>query len=123
VLSAVPDLYVASADGTTVRTMGVKTWCCPSWSPNGRFIAYGTSDAKGYAHGVGIVDVASGRVRQLTSALGDWMPRWSPDGAEIAFMRDVSDLFQDLAVMRVDGSRIRVIARGTLAPIFEWSRR
>jgi len=63
-----------------------------------------------------VVAVATGKVRQITEGPEwDFEPAWSPDGRWIAFVRrpQNSDRGQ-LAVMRPDGSAVRL-----LAPRFE----
>jgi Tol biopolymer transport system component len=116
-----PDVYVAAADGSRSGTIGVKTWCCTSWSPDSRRIAYSTSSPDGYASGVSVIDLTTRRVRRLTSG-ADWSPRWSPDGKEIAFVRDTNASTQTLAVMRPDGSSVRTLARAAFWSL-SWSRR
>lgn len=59
----------------------------PTWSPDGRSIAF-----SGQAGGVSdlyVVDIASGGVRRLTNdAYADLHPAWSPTGTHIAFVSD-----------------------------------
>ena len=74
----------------------------PSWSPDGTRIAFfrragGNTD-------VFVLEVASGRVRRLTTSAGDDVsPAWSPDGRHIAFVSD-RDGDEDVWVMAADGS-------------------
>jgi serine/threonine protein kinase len=56
----------------------------PSWSPDGRFIAY-TSDQAGNFD-IWVQPVAGGRAVQITTdPAADWQPAWSPDGNSLAF--------------------------------------
>jgi TolB protein len=77
----------------------------PSWSPDGRQIAF-VSDRDGNFEIYTMHPDGSG-VRRLTynNAL-DSSPAWSPDGQHIAFVSDRSDNL-DLYVMDADGSRVR----------------
>lgn len=56
------------------------------WSPDGRRIAFVTTDAKGQPQ-IAVEDFARGAARVLTNAKGPLAtPRWSPDGTRIAFL-------------------------------------
>jgi eukaryotic-like serine/threonine-protein kinase len=56
----------------------------PTWSPDGRFIAY-TSDQSGNFD-IWVQPVAGGRAVQVTTdPAADWQPAWSPDGSSLAF--------------------------------------
>ncbi len=56
----------------------------PTWSPDGRFIAY-TSDQTGNFD-IWVQPVAGGRAVQVTTdPAADWQPSWSPDGNNVAF--------------------------------------
>ena len=56
----------------------------PTWSPDGRFIAY-TSDQAGNFD-IWVQPVAGGRAVQVTTdPAADWQPAWSPDGNSLAF--------------------------------------
>jgi Tol biopolymer transport system component len=103
-------IYVATADGKTVRKIGAASiaWGL-SWSPDGRRIVYA-------ANGLSLVDVATGRVRRLVSGKA-YAPQWSPDGRDIAFLRDDA-----LMVVRSNGSSLRTIARNVSHSVV-WSRR
>jgi eukaryotic-like serine/threonine-protein kinase len=57
----------------------------PTWSPDGRSIAY-ASNAAGNLD-IYVQEIASGQVTRLTdSEADDAQPAWSPDGTRIAFM-------------------------------------
>jgi Tol biopolymer transport system component/DNA-binding winged helix-turn-helix (wHTH) protein len=61
---------------------GVQTQ--PTWSPDGRFIAY-VSDHRGNKD-IWVQPIAGGRAIQITTdPADDWAPAWSPDGQQIAF--------------------------------------
>lgn len=70
----------------------------PTWSPDGRSIAF-TGMTRGLTD-LFIVDVESGRVRQVTrDAYADLQPAWSPDGTRIAIATDrFSSRLEQLAI-------------------------
>ena len=84
------------ADGGNQRRLTnnpAKEWD-PSWSPNGKRIAF-VSDRDGHAHvipgwftyEVYVMDTDGGNQRRLTdNPADDRGPSWSPDGKRIAFM-------------------------------------
>jgi len=76
-----PHLFVSTLEGNNERqlTDGEGGEAQPSWSPDGKRIAF-TSVRKS---GIWLVDVNGGQPLQLT-AFGS-RPSWSPDGTEIAF--------------------------------------
>jgi WD40-like Beta Propeller Repeat/RTX calcium-binding nonapeptide repeat (4 copies) len=71
----------------------------PSWSPNGREIAFvgpGLKISVAQADGTGVTKLTSGLDRQVS-------PAWSPDGSRIAFASDRGDSF-DIWSIRPDGT-------------------
>lgn len=60
----------------------------PSWSPDGSTIAYVANQADFYADDVWLVDVNTGRTRQLSDGIRaiSTTPAWSPDGSRIAVL-------------------------------------
>jgi serine/threonine protein kinase len=67
----------------------------PTWSPDGRFIAY-SSDRGGNNFDIWVQPVTGGNPIQLTkSPAHDWQPDWSPDGNRMVFRseRDGGGLF------------------------------
>lgn len=72
-------------------------------SPDGKKVAF-SSERDGIYH-IYLVDADGSNLTQLTSGqVGDFSPRWSPDGELIAFSRT-----GDIYVMRTDGSDLRQV--------------
>jgi Tol biopolymer transport system component len=104
-LSAFNPLSVVNADGTSKRRLTGPLMVdlgLPSWSPDGRTIAFtgGSVIYTVHADGTGL--------RKLTHGPGHNLePRWSPDGRRILFLSVRDDLAHyafDLFVMNADGS-------------------
>jgi len=90
------DIYVVGADGRGLRnlTRASCTGLCsaneePSWSPNGKRIAFVRT--VGRVVGIFVMDANGANVRRLTQRRGtsfteDHAPAWSPDGKRIALV-------------------------------------
>lgn len=88
--SALGDLWVTAAGSTQLNNVTNDAFVSlsPSWSPDGRHIAY-VSDESGRAN-IWLLDVESGEKRQLThESLRTNMPVWSPDGTRLAYLSDI----------------------------------
>lgn len=87
--SGTPQVWVMDADGTNVRRLVNEGGHCdsPDWSPDGRYILYSWQAPRQWKHDIYIVEVATGRVNQLTAPGGGSYesPTWSPDGRHITF--------------------------------------
>lgn len=111
------NIHVMKPDGSGVRQITRHTTggaYNPAWSDDSRTIVYDVFE-DGVQHQVWIVDVATGRQRQL--ATGGVSPVWASEG-EILFEKD--DGYHPLLIMSPGGDRLRE------CPLFEggdWSIR
>ena len=90
-----PEIYVMNSDGSNQRRLtnnGAKDWN-PSWSPNGKRIAF-VSDRDGHVHAkhgwstyeIYVMDADGSNQQNLTNnPHNDRQPSWSPDGERIVF--------------------------------------
>ena len=85
-------IWVAAADGSNARqlTHDARQWPgSPSWSPDGRSIAFDSGGAGAQVR-IWIIDADGGTPRQITSGPGNHsVPRWSGDGKWIYFAHDL----------------------------------
>jgi TolB protein len=103
----VKEIFIADYDGANQRRVTVNRQLnvFPSWSPDGRAIAY-TSYRRGYPD-IFISLIYQGTMETPTNGHGqNWLPVFSPDGARIAFTSN-RDGNSEIYVMNRDGSGVR----------------
>lgn len=121
--SGVYDIYAMNADGSRQQRLthgssgnsstpqGLDYENYPSWSRNGRQIAF--ESARNGALNIFVMDADGKNVRQLTvGSFEDTKPTWSPDGKRIAFVRGRSGR---IFVMNSDGTGVHRITHGSTA--------
>ncbi len=118
---------------STQLTFGDGDQGLPSVDPSGRFVAFDGNwpddSATGFHAGVGIADLHTGRLREITrnpsqqcgGPCPDSNPAWSPDGRLIVFVRILGN-GASLVTVRPDGGRLReIVAPTTVAGNPDWS--
>jgi TolB protein len=119
-----PQVYVVNADGLGEAQQVTRESYCdrPTWSPAPyNEIAY-TSRTSPNVFDIRVLDLTTGKVRQLTSGGGhNESPAYAPNGRHLAFMSNRSGRYQIYTIHR-DGRDLRQIttAGGNLMP--NWSR-
>jgi TolB protein len=121
-----PQIYVMAADGTDQELLApfdfgaTGSSNAPEWSPDGASVAFHREINR--TPQVFILDVASRRVRQLTSSGRNEDPSWAPDGRHMAFVSDRSGRRQ-LWVIDIVTGRIRQLTFIGQVRLPAWSRR
>ncbi|MCS6777878.1 MAG: S41 family peptidase [Chloroherpetonaceae bacterium] len=105
------DLWIVPSDGGTARRLTIHEAHdqLPSWSPDGRWIAF--SSRRDGNYDVFLIPAESGRARQLTfHSADDLVGGWSPDGKEVLFTssRETTRTSSIYAVNVVTGSTRRI---------------
>ncbi|HEY9282068.1 MAG TPA: hypothetical protein VIP46_01310 [Pyrinomonadaceae bacterium] len=120
------NLYVVSADGNAVRRLTQNTGFAiaqsPTWSPDGRRIAYVGNAEQNYDVYVVNAD-GTGAAARLTNTRGIYRDlAWSPDGTRLAYASGPDFFNTHIFVMRADGSApARVSAGGGSHTAPAWS--
>jgi dipeptidyl aminopeptidase/acylaminoacyl peptidase len=100
------DIFLMRTDGSRVENLTNDPSAddgAPTWSPDGRFIAFASTRVGNGKHALYKIDLLSRAVTQLTSGqYDDRWPAWSPNGDRIAFMRDIGQ--REIYTMNADGS-------------------
>ncbi len=112
------DLYVLDADAhaaapwRALTSDGTST--SPSWSPDGKRIAYVQESA--LWSDIYIIDAAGGTPVRLTQAKGSYSKaRWSPDGTRLTFSAVLPDGGKDshIFIVNADGSGLTNVTRSS----------
>jgi TolB protein len=106
-----PQVYVMDSSGASQRPLITRGGHAdsPSWSPDGRYIAFTYGGAGAFQ--IFVADVASGQLLQLTSQGRNESPTWAPDSRHIAYQSNRSGRWE-IWQMHVDGSNQRQVTHG-----------
>ena len=108
---AVKEIYIVDYDGANVKRVTVSRTINtnPAWAPDGRAIGY-TSWLSGFPEVI-VSHLYEGRMSRPANGNDEdhnFLPAYSPDGSQIAFMSNRDDN-TDLYVVNVDGTGLRRI--------------
>jgi TolB protein len=130
-------IYVMNADGSNahaITTGPAPKDQVPDWSPDGSKISF----SMGYVGSGGIwtINADGSNAHQLTGCTAadptpcptgdDWGTAWSPDGRQIVFLRDLTNLGiadRQVTVMNADGTGAHSISTPGLHAVPAWQAR
>ena len=103
--------------------------CGIDWAPDGRYIAFPAASSPGVLSQILLLSPDTGERRVVSfppsGTLGDAIPRFSPDGKALAFLRQSSDAYNGISIVPLAGGQ--TLAR-TITPdsarvfCFAWTR-
>jgi Tol biopolymer transport system component len=96
-------VYVAQVDGTDIRRVSGHGFAAvPTWSPDGRQLAFVKAGSNPRVWNVWVADVTSQRLRQVSDhAVGQsWGASWFPDGRRLAYSVEDRLVIVDLVTGR-----------------------
>lgn len=103
-------IYLISPDGTP-QLISTQAGSEPSWSPDGKQIAF-SSDSRSQSK-IYVMNADGSNLQQITFGLGnDRAPTWSPDGTQIAFSSNRHNNEYKVYTMKADGSDVKQITFG-----------
>lgn len=96
-------IIVINSDGTRPHEIVGGIWAdSPTWSPDGKRIAFGKQT--GSRSAIFVIQADGSKLTRLTPDGGDFAPAWSPLGERIAYLKDQGE-WSDIYVMNPDGTQ------------------
>ena len=121
-----PQIYVMGVDGTDQELLASFDFGstgpsnAPEWSPDGASVVFHREVSR--SPQIFILDVASQRLKQLTSVGRNEDPTWAPDGRHVAFISDRTGRRQ-IWIVDTETGRVRQLSTAGAARLPSWSRR
>ena len=114
------DIFVIGADGSNLTrlTSDQADDRSPTWSPDGRWIAFSSDRDRNYGIHIMPSEGEQAGHERITTDLGwETRPAWSPDGARIAFTKSEAGICGDqhILTMNVHGSERISVAQSVYA--------
>ena len=114
-------IWVVNADGSGERRLTPQTpgigELSPTWSPDGRRIAYVRSDDRSETSDLYLMNADGSAKRRLTHVRDAEEPAWSPDGKRIALSHD-----GDIFVLDLDSGSLQRLTKTPLIESYpDWS--
>lgn len=95
-----------------------------SWSPDGQFLAFSDHPDRPDKPGILIVKMASGEVTPVSQppkkSMGDYLPRFSPTGDQIAFIRRESAGINHVFITDLSGNSSKIAGLNGVLRGVEW---
>jgi WD40-like Beta Propeller Repeat len=103
-------VWIVNADGSGAQQLPIGTAFGAEPSPHGQKIAFARCD--GGTCRIYVSQLNGEAQKQITGVseagvFGDFAPRWSPSGNDIAFLRDVNGVDNDIYVVHANGTDLR----------------
>jgi Tol biopolymer transport system component len=109
-----PNLYLMHSDGTGLRRITSRGAYTPSWSPDGKWIAFASNRSRPRHESAAEIYVmranGSGLRRVTHNRFTDWQPAWAPDGKRLVFQSS-SASGSGIAVININGTGFRRLTR------------
>ncbi len=114
--SGYPTVWTCDVDGSPCSKLTDDGSGSPSWSPDGRLIAY-TADDEEKNRDVYVIGADGGFARRLTTEeSGEGVPSWSKDGRSIYFTSSTGEL-QIWKIPSEGGQPVQITTGGGMEPI------